>query len=89
MTLYASDKDRTIEASRRYAGNTQRAGGLPPVIVEGVDTIDVSEIGSSLLSLNHSDYADNPILLRSQLERDRASVQWFRRFDSDANAEMH
>ena len=31
---------------------------------------------------------DNHILLRSQLERDRASVQWFRRFDSDAEAEM-
>lgn len=31
---------------------------------------------------------DNHILMRSQLERDRASVQWFRRFHSDAEAEM-
>ena len=31
---------------------------------------------------------DNHILLRSQLERDRASVQWFRRFDSNAEAAM-
>ncbi len=31
---------------------------------------------------------DGHLLLRSQLERDRASVQWFRRFDSDADAEM-
>ena len=31
---------------------------------------------------------DNHILLRSQLERDRASVQWFRRFDSRAEAEL-
>jgi len=63
ITLYANNSDRAIEASRRYAGNIQRAGGLPPVIVDGVDTIDVTEIGSSLLSLNHSDYADNPILM--------------------------
>lgn len=31
---------------------------------------------------------DNHILSRSQLERDRASVQWFRRFDSTAEAEL-
>ncbi len=31
---------------------------------------------------------DNHILSRSQLERDRASVQWFRRFDSHSEAEL-
>ena len=63
FTLYANDNDRALDLSRRFWGGIQRAGDLPPLIAPGIDTIDITAIGSSLLSLNHSEYADNPALL--------------------------
>ena len=38
--------------------------GLGPVVVAGVDTIDVSALSTEYLSLNHSTYAEKTGLLR-------------------------
>jgi esterase/lipase superfamily enzyme len=60
MTLYASDKDAVILASRALAQGP-RAGDLvngSPILAPGVDAIDVSAIGSEELGIeNHDTFA--------------------------------
>jgi esterase/lipase superfamily enzyme len=66
LTLYCSANDRAMTAARSFAGGVPRAGDVPadgPVIVPGVDTIDVTETGTDLLALNHSLYAERSALL--------------------------
>jgi esterase/lipase superfamily enzyme len=70
-TLYASAKDRAILASKKIRRNTPRAGdvlGTSPIIVAGLDSLDVSAISTDVLSLNHSDYADKKELLNDMSE---------------------
>ncbi len=57
-TLYASESDEALALSKRYQGY-QRAGDVRPQIVsmDGVDSIDVSAVDTSLLG--HSYYGDN------------------------------
>lgn len=66
MTLYASSKDRALLLSKRVAGSIERAGDVPaggPIVVAGVDTIDVTEVGAELLGLGHGSYANRrPVL---------------------------
>lgn len=60
MTLYASAVDKALVASRRIAGNMPRAGDVfngEPLVVTGVETIDVTALGSELLGLNHGTFA--------------------------------
>jgi esterase/lipase superfamily enzyme len=66
VTLYAAGNDRALQASRKYAGGVARAGDVPnqgPVVVAGVDTIDVTAVSTEVLSLNHSGYAEKSALL--------------------------
>lgn len=66
ITLYCSANDRAMIASRRVAGGVPRAGDVPdggPLIVPGVDTIDVTHTSTDLLALNHSTYAERNALL--------------------------
>jgi esterase/lipase superfamily enzyme len=66
ITLYCSANDRAMVASRQVAGGVPRAGDVPPdgpVIMPGVDTIDVTETSTDLLALNHSLYAEKGALL--------------------------
>lgn len=66
ITLYASANDRALEASRFVAGNKPRAGDVPsggPVIVSGIDTIDISRLSTGYLALHHSGYAEHSDLL--------------------------
>jgi esterase/lipase superfamily enzyme len=66
ITLYCSARDRAMKASRRFAGGVPRAGDVPPegpVIIAGIDTIDVTETSTDLLALNHSTYAEKSALL--------------------------
>ena len=54
-TMYVSDRDRALALSRSFQ-NSPRAGFTPPItIVDGVDTIEVSEIDLSVLG--HTYYA--------------------------------
>lgn len=63
VTLYASSRDRALLASTEIHGHN-RAGLAGPnlVVMEGMDTIDVSEIDTSLIG--HSYYGDHPELIR-------------------------
>ena len=60
-TLYASSADKALLASTKLA-DFPRAGLVPlegPVILPNLDTIDVTAIGSELLGLNHTVFAEN------------------------------
>jgi len=66
VTLYAASNDKALGYSGRFWGGVPRAGDVPstgPLIVPGVDTIDVSEVSTDSLGLNHSGYAENNALL--------------------------
>ncbi len=66
VTLYAASNDRALGYSARFWGGVPRAGDVPasgPMIVKGVDTIDVTAVSTDALGLNHSGYAENPELL--------------------------
>lgn len=66
VTLYAAGNDRALKASRRFNGGIPRAGDVPdggPLVVPGIDTIDVTSAGMEGLYLNHSGYAENQALL--------------------------
>jgi esterase/lipase superfamily enzyme len=66
VTLYAASNDRALLVSRNFWGN-YRAGDIPaggPLVVPGVDTIDVTAISTDTFALNHSDYAEHNELLK-------------------------
>ncbi|MGE0514187.1 MAG: alpha/beta hydrolase [Hyphomicrobiaceae bacterium] len=66
ITLYAAANDRALEASRFVAGNKPRAGDVPeggPIIVAGIDTIDITRLSTGYLALHHSGYAEHTDLL--------------------------
>ena len=66
MTLYASSSDKAMLASRTFGGGVPRAGDVPPggpVVVAGIDTIDVTAVSTELLAINHSGYARSKALL--------------------------
>lgn len=66
VTLYAASNDRALGYSARFWGGVPRAGDVPatgPLIVPGVDTIDVTEVSTDSLGLHHSGYAENNALL--------------------------
>ena len=67
VTLYAAGNDRALNVSRRFNGGIPRAGDVPegsgPMILSGIDTIDVTAAGMEGLYLNHSSYAENKALL--------------------------
>ena len=66
ITMLAASNDRALEASRRFWGGIPRAGDVPPegpIVVPGIDTIDVTATSTEMLSLNHSGYADKQQLI--------------------------
>ena len=66
VTLYAAANDRALRVSRNFYGGIPRAGDVPdggPLVLEGVDTIDVTGASMDSLGLNHSGYAENNALL--------------------------
>ena len=67
VTLYASGKDRALDASKLYAGGVPRAGDVPssqpPVVVREIETIDATAINTDFFSIRHSDYVENRLLL--------------------------
>jgi esterase/lipase superfamily enzyme len=80
LTLYASSKDKALEASKLVHGGYPRAGdsGENLTIVAGLDTIDASAVDTSLMG--HSYFGDNRsiisdifYLIREGLSPDRRS----------------
>ncbi len=67
ITLYAAANDWALNASQSFHGGVPRAGDVPengPVVLSGVDTIDVTAISMDSLGLRHSGYAENNKLLQ-------------------------
>jgi esterase/lipase superfamily enzyme len=66
VTLYASANDLAMRAAREAHRGIPRAGDVPkegPVLVVGVDTIDVSAISMDVITAGHSEYAERRELL--------------------------
>ena len=66
ITLLAASNDRALEASRRFWGGVPRAGDVPvegPIVIPGIDTIDVTATSTDVLSFNHSGYAQKQQLI--------------------------
>jgi esterase/lipase superfamily enzyme len=66
VTLYAAANDRALLVSRNFWGS-YRAGDIPaggPLVIPGVDTIDVTAVSTDTFALNHSDYAQHNELLK-------------------------
>lgn len=86
VTLYASSRDKALLASTEIHGH-DRAGlaGENLVVIGGMDTIDVSEIDTSLIG--HSYYGDHPELIRDlqalvELSQPASQRQWLTRIIS-------
>ncbi len=65
-TLFVAANDRALELSKRLAGSVARAGDSPvggPLVIPGMDTIDVTATSTNIFSLNHSGYAEKSALL--------------------------
>ena len=66
LTLYVSSTDLAMRASRELHRGIPRAGDVTshgPVIVKGIDTIDISQLSTDVFSLGHATYADRRELL--------------------------
>ncbi|MDX2309141.1 MAG: alpha/beta hydrolase [Hyphomicrobium sp.] len=66
VTLYAARNDYALDVSRRFHGGIPRAGDAPdgqPLVLPGIDTIDVTAVSTDSLGINHSGYAENNTLL--------------------------
>ena len=76
VTLYASSRDGALKASKEVHGHS-RAGDTEPevLVLPGVDTIDVSQVDTSLLG--HSYFGDNCSVIADmkRLLRDRKPPQ--------------
>jgi len=65
VTLYVASNDRALIVSRNFWGS-YRAGDVPPqgpLVLPGIDTIDVTAASTDVFAINHSGYAANNRLL--------------------------
>lgn len=67
MTLYASGNDKALLASQSLVYQYPRAGFIPangePVILQGLETIDISALGLDWIDPEHSDFADELVIM--------------------------
>jgi esterase/lipase superfamily enzyme len=66
ITVLAASNDRALDVSRRFWGGVPRAGDIPvegPVLIAGIDTIDVTAVSTDVLAINHSGYAQKRALI--------------------------
>jgi esterase/lipase superfamily enzyme len=62
VTLYASSSDRAMMLSKAIASGVPRAGDIlngEPIVVAGVESIDVTALGDELFGLNHDVFASS------------------------------
>jgi esterase/lipase superfamily enzyme len=66
LTLYASDEDLAIAASKAKVGGPSRAGALLddgyPLIVDGLDSIDATSCKMRLMEFNHNAFVADTVL---------------------------
>jgi esterase/lipase superfamily enzyme len=66
MTLYASSADRALIISREISGGVPRAGSVTegePIVLQQIDSIDVTAAGNDILGLNHDVFAGAPAVM--------------------------
>ena len=66
VTLYASANDRALLVSRNF-WRSYRAGDVPasgPIVLPGIETIDVTAASTDIFALNHSGFAQNETLVK-------------------------
>ena len=66
ITLYASSKDVAMQASRLVRSGHIRAGDVSkdgPLVVPGIDSIDISAASTDFLSFNHDTYVEGKALI--------------------------
>lgn len=68
VTIYASSADKAMLVSKMISAGTPRAGDvLPspagPVVLPGIDTIDVTAVGSEIFGLEHNTFAGKRALI--------------------------
>jgi esterase/lipase superfamily enzyme len=57
VTLYASNTDRALMASRAIYQRPRAGYANPPLVLEGLATVDVSAAGAEMFDLGHSYFA--------------------------------
>ncbi|MEM7241246.1 MAG: alpha/beta hydrolase [Pseudomonadota bacterium] len=65
-TIYASSNDRALMVSRKFREGLTRVGEIVngnAVVCSGIDTIDISAVGTRWFSWNHSSYAESRFLM--------------------------
>jgi esterase/lipase superfamily enzyme len=95
VTLYASNNDKALSLSNTIRLGTVRAGEVPadrgPVLVKGMDTIDISAASTDFFSSNHITFAERQhlitdmrsILAKGQHPPDLRSVSLFKAITID------
>lgn len=66
LTLYASAADKALALSKTLARDRMRAGDISdgkPVLMDGIDAIDITAIGSEIFGTGHGAYASTPSIL--------------------------
>jgi esterase/lipase superfamily enzyme len=66
VTVYASSADKALLASKKKAQSISRMGYVlksGPILVDGVDTIDVTAVGDDMFGLNHSTFSNSRAVL--------------------------
>ena len=67
VTLYASNNDKALELSAKFRLGNVRAGEVPadrgPVLIKGMDTIDISAASTDFFSSNHITFAERLSLI--------------------------
>lgn len=67
MTLYASSNDWALRVSRELLRGENPAGWVPaegPLVISGIDTIDVSRASTDFFNLNHTTFAEREQMLK-------------------------
>jgi esterase/lipase superfamily enzyme len=64
ITLYVSAADKALLTSELKAGGP-RAGSIPasgPLVLPGIETIDVTAVGDDMLGINHDVYSSRSVI---------------------------
>jgi esterase/lipase superfamily enzyme len=88
-TLYASSRDVALKASKVIHGYP-RAGeaGSSLVVVDGVDTIDASEVDTSLVGLHHSYFGSKRSILSDMFALIAQRLEPSQRFELQAAVKL-
>ena len=65
VTLYASDTDKALHASRLAHSDQRRAGeaGANLMILDGIDTVDATDVDTGFFALGHSYVGDDTLAI--------------------------